>query len=781
MSRSAVSALAIGFVASDLVAAAQEVELTSDGGTADVVQQDEDDARKLGVVYVSARKRDEREIDVPVAISALPSVDIERRGLNTLTEISTAIPELRIAENTIGGGGNLAMRGISSATSTSSVDQAVTVNVDGVPVSYAGIIKLGQFDLGQVEVLKGPQALFFGKNATGGIVSLVSAAPTEEFDYRLRTEYEFEAEQIAGEAYVSGPLTEGVLGRLAVRYSDSEGWLDNEVPPPSVVPGSVPPKSDKGPATEEFLAKGSLYIEPSSNFLLKLIGSYGSTEADGNYMLSQRIYCPQGQAQGPFGWSGQDCKLNNVTTQGGLPKSWHAVDPRFPADGVAYTKTEQQVLVADASYQVTDDIELNSITGFYNLNLDAADHISNGPIPFIGFATSIENTAYSQEFRLSNDASNRFNWMLGVFLQDTEYTEDQSTLIGALRPKADFRITGDTLSPFVQLGFDITDQLSLSGGVRYTEETKQQKIGTGQFEGLYPKEINFKNWSPEVTLSYALTANSNIYVAYKEAYKSGGFQTEHVAIPAALTAGTVIDNSFKEEQAEGFEIGAKAYLLDQSLRVSAAAYKFEYTDLQLSSFDSVLVANIISNVGAATTQGVEMDFDYRPASIEGFSLNGAVAYNDATYDEYSPACYNGQTAALGCDIATDTSDLTGERLPRAPEWSAALSGVYEGSLSTALDYRINAGLQYSSEYEGNSDVIPNSQEEGYVSVDAGFALMDKDRVWELAFIGRNLSDEYWVSSSYQVPVTGSDTTLSDIASTVNRGRQLMLRLTYHPQ
>ncbi|MEM5518093.1 TonB-dependent receptor [Henriciella sp. AS95] len=780
ISRSAVSALALGLVASDLVASAQEVEASTDA-TTDAVQQDEDEARQLGVVYVSARKRDEREIDVPVAISALPAVEIDRRGLNTLTEISTAIPELRISENTVTYGGNLAMRGISSATSTASVDQAVTVNIDGVPVSYAGIIKLGQFDLGQVEVLKGPQALFFGKNATGGIVSLVSAAPTEEFDFRLRTEYEFEAQQIAGEGYVSGPLADGVRGRLAVRYSDSEGWLKNEVPSPSVVPGAVPPKDDKGPATEEFLAKGSLYIEPSSDFLLKIIGGYGRTETDGNYLQSQRIYCPLGQAQGPFGWSGQDCKLDNVTTQADLPPSWATLDGRFPSDGVPYTKTEQQVLVADASYQITDNLQFNSITGLFNLNLDAADHVSNGAIPFVGFAASIETTSYSQEFRLSNDASNRFTWMLGVFMQDNEYTEEQSTIIGVLRPKADFRITGDTLSPFVQLGFDLTDQLSLTGGVRYTDETKQQKIGAGQFEGQYPKEVNFENWSPEVTLSYALSPNANVYVAYKEAYKSGGFQTEHVAIPAALAAGTVIDNSFREEQAEGFEIGAKAYLLDQSLRVSAAAYNFEYTDLQLSSFDSVLVANIISNVGAATTKGAEFDFEYRPASIDGFSLNGAVAYNDATYDEYSPACYNGQTAAMGCDIATDTSDLTGEHLPRAPEWSAALSGIYEGSLSQTLDYRVNAGLQYSGEYEGNSDVIPNSEEDGYVSVDAGFALMDKDRVWELAFIGRNLSDEYWIASSYQVPVTGSDTTLSDIAATVNRGRQLMLRLTYHPQ
>ncbi len=778
VSKSAASMLVLGFMATDLVAVAQEAEGT--GEVTEIAQADQDDAKQLGVVYVTARKREEREIDVPVAISAMPAVEIDQRGLTNLTEISSAIPELRISENTIGYGGNLAMRGISSATNTASVDQAVTVNIDGVPVSYAGVIKLGQFDLGQVEVLKGPQALFFGKNATGGIVSLSSALPTDELDYRLRGEYEFEAEQYAGEAYISGPLSEGVKGRLAVKYTDSKGWLDNVVPDPSVFPGAIPPKNDKGPATEEFLAKGTLLIEPSSDFTIKFTGGYSDTETDGNYIQSQRIFCPYGQAQGPFGYPGQDCALNNVTTQPDMPGSWSKFDPRFPSDGVPYTKTKQSILVSDIDYQISDDISFSSITGFYNVNLDASDHVSNGAIPFVGFATSIEKTTYSQEFRLSNDASNRFNWMLGLFLQDDEYTENQSTVIGVLGPKADFRITGDTVSPFVQVGFDLTDKLTFTGGVRYTEETKQQKIGAGQFEGQYPKEKSFYNWSPEATLSYALTPNANVYVAYKEAYKSGGFQTEHVAIPSALNSGALVNNAFDEEKAEGYEIGAKAYLFDQTLRVSAAAYHFEYSDLQLSSFDSELVANIIRNVGAATTEGVEFDFEYRPAALEGFWINGAVAYNEATYDQYNPSCYNGQTAALGCDIATDTTDLAGKHLPRAPKWGVTLSGAYEGALSTKLDYRVNAGLQYSDEYEGNSDAIPNSNDDGYVSFDAGFAIMDKEKVWELALIGRNLSNEYWIASSYQVPVTGSNTRLSDIAATVNRGRQVMLRLTYHP-
>lgn len=779
----AVSLLALGVMSGEVSALAQE------GGTQESEElavetgqpAEGEGTRALDVVYVTARKREEREIDVPVTMAAIPATEIDRRGLNDLTQLATAVPALRISNNTNALGGTLTLRGVSSATSTASIEQAVAVNVDGIPVSYAGIVKLGQFDLGQVEVLKGPQALFFGKNSTGGVIALTSAAPTEDFDFRLRGEYEVEARQYAAESYISGPLADGVLGRLAVRYSDSEGYLENEVPDPSEVPGANPPKHDRGPGQEEFLAKASLFIDPSEDFSLKLRGAYADFDADGSYLITQRVYCPLGQAQGPFGWPGQNCEIDNVTTQPDMPPGRDAIDSRYNSDGTPYLRVKQHVLTADATYFLTDSISLNSITGLYNLNLDVSDNVSSGAIPFIDYVISVENTAYSQEFRLANDAGERLTWMLGVFLQDTEFSEIQTTVIGVPGPTADYRLTGTTISPFAQIGFDITDQLTFTAGARYTEETKQQEIGYGEYDGQYPTELNFDNLSPEVTLSYAATPNANIFVSYKEAYKSGGFQTEHVAIPAALTAGATIDNSFDEEIAKGWEVGSKMYLLDQSLRLAAAAYTYEYEDLQLGRFDPAIVATILDNVGAATINGAEVEFEYAPASVDGLNLNGALAYTDATYDEYLAACYNGQSAADGCDTATGLQDQAGKSLPRAPEWSATLTGSYENSFSPALDYRVNLGLQYNSEYESTSEVLPGSQQDAVVTFDAGFALMNPSRSWELAVVGRNLSDEYTLASGFQVPATGNATTQSDVGASLNRGRQVLLRLTYHMQ
>ena len=163
----AVSLLALGVMSGEVSALAQE------GGTQESEElavetgqpAEGEGTRALDVVYVTARKREEREIDVPVTMAAIPATEIDRRGLNDLTQLATAVPALRISNNTNALGGTLTLRGVSSATSTASIEQAVAVNVDGIPVSYAGIVKLGQFDLGQVEVLKGPQALFFGDSS----------------------------------------------------------------------------------------------------------------------------------------------------------------------------------------------------------------------------------------------------------------------------------------------------------------------------------------------------------------------------------------------------------------------------------------------------------------------------------------------------------------------------------------------------------------------------------------------------------------------------------------
>lgn len=746
----------------------------------------------LEEVVVTARKRNERAFDVPAAISALSSADLDRAGVTNLPGLSRQVPGLSINQGPVLFGGTLSLRGVSSAPQTASIEQAVTVNVDEIPIGYAGIIRIGQFDVGQVEVLRGPQALFFGKNSSGGIISIKSAEPTKTPESMIRAGYEPEAREWQTEAMISGPITSAVQGRLAFQYSDMDGWLRNTVPAnsPSLTLGGFTyepqfPRHDRVPATTEYLARGALNIEPNDSLNIKLRGSYGHTQVEQTFAAAQRWFCPLGFPQPIF--AGQDCTLDDRSNQGYLDPAFHSLDTRFPTDGLPLTRLEQTLVSGNISYDLTDSLTFSSITGYYRLTQDATDQVSAGPIPLVAFTGSNSKTTVSEEVRLASTYTGRFNWMVGVFYSTDTYRENQVVITPgvpiakyAISPNHTFVIDDETYSPFVQASYEVAPKVTLSGGARYTHEVKRQNIP--EFPNSpYVRKTSFNNLSPEATIAYQPRQNWNLYASYREGYKSGGFQTEHIGIPRSLAAGNVfVDNSFREELVSGYEIGAKTRQLEGRLELSLGGYYYEYEGLQLGRFDPVTVTTIIDNVGASTSKGIEADFKYL-TPVDGLSLSSGVAFSISEYDTFRPSCYTGQTAAEGC--VNGTFDASGRRLPLAPEWTANLGADYAHSLSPSVDLRLNTMVSYNGGYEISPDLFPNSKQDPYFIFDAGVALAaDNDR-WEVAFVGRNLTDEYYSSTGGNVPLTGSAALgiKGDVfTASTNRGRELWLRLTFRP-
>ena len=152
----------------------------------------------------------------------------------------------------------------------------------------------------------------------------------------------------------------------------------------------------------------------------------------------------------------------------------------------------------------------------------------------------------------------------------------------------------------------------------------------------------------------------------------------------------------------------------------------------------------------------------------------------ARYDRYNAQCYNGETAAAGCLPATNTQDLAGRPLPRAPKLSGTLGGLYQGTITPDFGFRLNADISYSGRYETLAELVPGSAQRHYETYDLGLAVGPKSGRWEAAFIGKNLSNVLYASSGAQVPITGSATRLSDVFTTVSRGRELLFRLTFRP-
>ncbi len=746
----------------------------------------------LEEVVVTARKRNERAFDVPIAISALSNKDLEKAGVNDLPGMARQIPGLRIAQSGVLFGGNITLRGVSSAPTTASIEQAVTINVDEVPIGYAGILRLGLFDVGQVEVLKGPQALFFGKNSSGGIISIKSAEPTQTPEATIRAGYENNAREWQTEGMISGPITSKVQGRLAFQFSDMDGWLRNTVPSnaPSLNLAGFTyepqfPSHTRAPATTESLMRGALNIEPNDRLTIKIRGSYGATRVEQSLAGNQRFFCPLGYPQPIF--VGQDCKLDDRADQGYLDPAFHALDPRFPTDGLPLTHLRQTLVSGNISYDLTDSLALSSITSFYRLTQDAADQVSFASIPLIAFAGSNSKRTVTEEVRLASKNTGPFNWMVGVFYATDTYKESEVVVTpGApstkyvISPNHTFVIDDETYSPFVQASYEIIPKVTLSGGVRYTNEVKDQTIP--EFPNArYVRRISFNNRSPEATLAYRPTENWNVYASYKEGYKAGGFQAEHVSIPAVLaTDSAFVNNSFREERVSGYEIGAKTRQLNGMLEMKLDGYYYNYKALQLGRFDPILITTIIDNVGASTTKGIEADLKYL-TPVTGLSLSGAAAFNISEFDSFHPSCYTGQTVAEGC--VGGTSDAHGRRLPQAPEWTANLGADYAHSLSSSVDLHLNTRVSYTDEYEISADLLPNSKQGSFLIYDAGVAFAAPNDRWEVAFLGRNLTNQYYANSGGGAPLTGSNALgiKSDVfTGSTNRGRELWLRLTFRP-
>src|SRR5579859_3678787 len=278
LKRLAATASPLAFVAAGMAHAA------TDAGTTAAVAAAE--APAIQEVVVTARKRDETLISTPVVENAIGGKVLNRLAINDLDGLSRIVPQVIIApEGSSVQGGIVTIRGISGQDANPFADQAVAFNIDGEQVAKATVRRMSDFDVSQVEVLKGPQALFFGKNSPAGVISIKTNDPTDRFEAGISTGYEFYADETRTEAYISGPLANNLSARLAGYYSHMEGWLTDQTPRSS-------PYFDTGrdPRSSDFGVRGTLKWNPTDRLEIKLKLNYAETDNNGRISTSEYIH-----------------------------------------------------------------------------------------------------------------------------------------------------------------------------------------------------------------------------------------------------------------------------------------------------------------------------------------------------------------------------------------------------------------------------------------------------------------------------------------------------------
>lgn len=759
-----------------------------------MAQDDAADATSVGgldIIVVEARKRSESVQDVPVAVTAITGELVERMDLTSIEKIAARTPNLNVGRASNGSGAQLTLRGIGSSSTSIGIEQSVAVVVDGVYYGQGRIINEGFFDLGRVEILKGPQALFFGKNATAGVIALTSADPTSSPEFKARAGYEFKAEQAQVELMGSGPLSDTLGIRVAVRGSKMWGGYYRNVADPvtystfdiadsSLEPHVAAPAASEAPGEKELLGRVTLKWEPTDRLTatFKASGTYNEVNnSSWNYVAYN---CPSGSSQ----LNGYTCEKDFVTHQNNIPTD---IAPDFPfskEDGQLYNRYKSYALTGNLVYEL-DDVTITSVTNYqWNNNrwACACDFQSSAAGTW-----ATENStwkAFSSELRALTDYDGPVNVMVGALYQKTKRTFDQfimfaniedSTQSAANRYLATTKTSftdGETIALFGQATWQIVPTVELAGGVRYTHETKDsyftQPYNNAAVTAIFRPQNDpdglgevfadqtFTNWSPEATITWKPTRDLLIYGAYKTAYKSGGFSNG--GINSKFSADPFADLTFDPERAQGFEAGIKSTLIDNQLRLNLGLYSYAYKDLQIDFFNSPIFA-FQTLTADARTKGVEVDFEYAPRSIAGLNVHGSINYNRARYTSFPAApCYAGQSIAEGCDIVLPgggvRQNLDGQPLSVAPKWTGTIGASYDTPVGNGLMLGLAADLRYSASYLASGFGNPDSRQSSYATIDASIRVGSEDDRWQVAVIGKNLTNRFYVTGVVDGPSTG---------------------------
>jgi len=756
----------------------------------------EDGVARMSSVIVTARKRDELLEDVPTAITAFGTEDIARLNLSSIDDLSSFTPGLQTAESSVSSGGSISLRGVGSGSSNYLGDQAVSINVDGMQVGTLNIRKSAQIDLAQIEVLRGPQALFFGKNSPGGVISLKTADPTPNRLVELETGFETVSQDRYYQALYSAPISDKVGIRLLARYSDLKGYFNVKTVPADGDPLVTPAHISRWPYGEEFFARGTIVADPSDKLRIKAKITYNTSELEGGSITAlQRIDCPFGspQLQPDF-----PCVADRDVYRGnGRPQDVALAAGATGVNGIGYRNNTQVLSTIQADYKLTPNLTATSVTGYYSFDEVNSHDASIGPravllVPYLPF----EKEQYTQELRLASDWDGPLNFTTGAFYETRDTYGSQDAVITAF-PPAPFAIGQEetfqdqnAFSIFAQLIWTPNDRLEVSGGARYSEEEKDLRFlhrGVDVTANLQKDSLKFDNLSPELTISYDVNDDIMVFGSYKEGFKSGGFD-------GGFTNGTIaagnFANTFDEELVSGFEGGLKATLMDQ-LVVNVTAYDYDYEDLQVGAFDPDSISFKVLNAAAAKVKGIEADFNWRTPA-DGLWLRGSLALNDAKFEDFLSGCYLGQTISEGCDInfnpvsgAYIQQDMAGRQLNNAPEVAATAGFLYQRQFSNGVGMDLTFDATYSSDYSANLRQSPQDVQDAFTKLNASVRLFGADERWELALVGRNLTDEYTFNASGPVTLTGrgSGTEITipgDRSAFVSKGREVFLKLTYRP-
>lgn len=783
------SAALLAVTAATSPAWAQTAPAASDGG----------DTAQLGEIVVTAQRRTERLQDVPVAVSVASGQSLQRSNVRSVQDFAARQPAFSVQQAP--GGDQLFIRGTGSGAN-SAFEQSVGTFIDGLYRNRARSSRVALFDIDRVEVLKGPQTTFFGANAIAGAMNITTRKPTSRLEANASALYAPTDGEYDVQFGVGGPIASTLGVRVAGRLNGMDGYIHNDR-----IGGD-------GPRNRDGQARIVAEWAPTSNLTIDARLDYAKIR-DTQSFDAEIVNCPPAS-----GAPGAYC-ARAIANNGGRP-----IDGRLDYHSSAANSYSDIDLYEG---QVTGRLNLGSATlvstsGLFQQRFAAQNDLT----PFPGTNPLGTNASYgsvgeyfsqvSQELRLESDSAGRLQYMLGGYFEyyrlkaytmsaaassiptigsnpavaATGYTA--TTPLGYLRnADQDSR----TLSGFGSLKYKVTDALTVTGSLRYSDVKKttsdfairygavpasgalddfvpgtpaQQAALAGIFRlpsAFSAHERSDSSFLPSASLQYNFTPDIMSYVSYSHGFKAGGF-------------GTNSNVAFKPEEVNSYEAGLKTLLFGRKLQANLALFRSEYTNLQETQFvllpGAATSISIVTNAAESVTKGVELSLIARPVSR--LTVSTDLAYLDSRYEAYSNApCYAGQTAAMGCAPASapggQGQNLAGRTRYYSPKWSGNVTAEYVMPLTQALELQLGGTVYFKSDYLIAPSLNSASIQKGYAKTDLRATLASTDNHWEAGVIVKNVFDKKTQSFFDDVPGnTGTYVVLPD------RPRSVAVSLAY---
>ncbi|MDZ4376327.1 MAG: TonB-dependent receptor [Phenylobacterium sp.] len=683
----------------------------------------------IGEVVVTAQKREERLQDVPISMEVVSGEKLQDFNTNDFKQLVQFTPNVVV--QTTAGNDTIYIRGFGSPPSNFSFDQAVSLYMDGI---YAGRNRQAQspfFDLARVEVLRGPQGALFGKNTPAGAVSIVSAGPTSQFEAAVTGLYNFSLRGYDVWGHVSGPISDTLGARLAVKMTDNKGFLKNRA------------LDRREPQNAQQLARLTLAYRPTDTFDYTLKVEYANRDVEGGVNVASPLNTPQQPRDYRFS------TVNPIGPEGSKATSW---------------------LVSGVGNLELGEFTLTSVTGYSFFRSNIVNNFDQG-LPNNGGSTanSVYNSypehfrQWSQEVRLLSPTGQTFEYVVGAYYDTSLYQLQQLggfniaslNYFGLL--ETNFRQRAESFSVFGQGTYNFNEDLRVVGSLRYTTTNKRGhfygRLRYGPF-ALRPVntvangEINGEdNVDPSITLQYDFAPQVMVYATYGRGSKSGGFVSNTYGTTNATFA-------YQPEKSENYEVGLKSTLLDGRMILNLAAYDTSFKNLQVSVYNPTISAYQTGNAASASSKGVEGSIAFYP--MRNFDITLAAAYQDAKYDDYPGAACLATQPLTECNPAIPASiaanNIAGAPLAHASKWSGTLQ-VHQ-KIELANDHKIDWRLAVSGRtkfFNADNQAPTFGVQKAYAKVDARIEYAPEDERWHVAFVGKNLTDQQTTGSSFNLP------------------------------